>query len=272
MRPIHLAARLGVCGLLAAAAPPALAVQTYHPPTDLVGEEGAAAADRAYAALTEEYETAMDAWYDELDAVQAANEAGERRKYPDPPDEAFFPRYWELAQRGQVDARLWCLSNWSFAPLPEERRTAGKLREFLDLIDTAHATHGAEILSGLSDEASAWGETLGRKVAFALIDELTFVAANDDLTARALYEKGSTLEWSGEDDAEELALEQYRALAERFPGHELARRAVGKVFAAENLQVGMEVPDIVGVDVDGAPLKLSDHDGKVRVIGFWGFW
>lgn len=269
MRTMHLAA---LCGVLGLAAPPALAVQTYHPPTDVVGEDDTAAADRAYEALTEEYEAAMDAWYDELDAVQAANEAGERRKYPDPPDEAFFPRYWELAQRGQVDARLWCVSNFEFSGLPKERHTIGKLRLYFDLIDEAGKTHTEGLMRALSMEAAGWGSGLGRDLAFGLLDELAAVTGDPDIAAQVLYTKGSSLSWSDLEDADVLAAEQFELLLERYPDHELAPAAAGMIFAAENLQVGMQVPDIVGADVDGNPLKLSDHAGKVRVIGFWGFW
>jgi thiol-disulfide isomerase/thioredoxin len=37
-------------------------------------------------------------------------------------------------------------------------------------------------------------------------------------------------------------------------------------------QVGEEAPEIDGKDVEGKPLKLSEHRGKVVVIDFWGHW
>ncbi len=43
-------------------------------------------------------------------------------------------------------------------------------------------------------------------------------------------------------------------------------------FEAERLQIGMEVPDIEGEDVDGVKFKLSDYRGKVIVLDFWGDW
>ena len=39
-----------------------------------------------------------------------------------------------------------------------------------------------------------------------------------------------------------------------------------------NLKVGRPAPEIVGVDLDGKPLRLSDHRGKVVVLVFWDFW
>jgi hypothetical protein len=36
--------------------------------------------------------------------------------------------------------------------------------------------------------------------------------------------------------------------------------------------IGKVAPDIVGQDLDGQPLKLSDYRGKVLLLDFWGFW
>jgi len=55
-------------------------------------------------------------------------------------------------------------------------------------------------------------------------------------------------------------------------GTEQGLRLGAPVFEKERLQIGMEVPDIVGEDVDGVAFKLSDYRGKVVVIDFWGNW
>ncbi len=46
----------------------------------------------------------------------------------------------------------------------------------------------------------------------------------------------------------------------------------GPKFIQEHLQVGMKAPEIVGHDVYGKPMKLSDFAGRVVVIDFWGDW
>lgn len=259
-------------GLLGSAAPPASAIQIeYHPPTDVVNPDSSRV-QQAYESLLEDYEKALDAWFEQLDAVQERNAAGAQEAYPESPDGVFYARFQALADQGQIDARLWCLSNFQFSEVPKERRKVAKLRQYLDLIDNAHATHGELLVQTISSEAEDWGDSLGRELAFALLDELAAVSGNADVGALVIYSKASALEWSGEENAEELALEQFELLVERYPDHKLGVRAAGKVFAAENLQIGMEVPDIVGVDVDGKPLKLSDYAGKVAVIDFWGFW
>ena len=46
----------------------------------------------------------------------------------------------------------------------------------------------------------------------------------------------------------------------------------GSKFIKEHLQIGMKAPDIIGKDVYGKPMKLSDFLGRVVVIDFWGDW
>ena len=55
-------------------------------------------------------------------------------------------------------------------------------------------------------------------------------------------------------------------------GTDLESKARSPIFQEERLQIGMEVPDIVGKDLDGVEFKLSDYRGKVVVIDFWGDW
>ncbi|WP_165248186.1 TlpA family protein disulfide reductase [Paludisphaera soli] len=55
----------------------------------------------------------------------------------------------------------------------------------------------------------------------------------------------------------------------------LADRAKGELARFENLanlKVGKVAPEIVGEDLEGRPLKLSDHRGKVVVVCFWATW
>ena len=37
-------------------------------------------------------------------------------------------------------------------------------------------------------------------------------------------------------------------------------------------QIGMEAPEIIGVDLDGVEFKLSDYRGKVVMLDFYGDW
>lgn len=50
---------------------------------------------------------------------------------------------------------------------------------------------------------------------------------------------------------------------------EIAKR---ELFELEHLQVGCVAPDIEGHDLDEIPFKLSDYQGKVVMLDFWGHW
>ncbi len=51
-----------------------------------------------------------------------------------------------------------------------------------------------------------------------------------------------------------------------------AMKIDGDLFEFEHLAVGKVAPDIIGEDLDGQPMKLSDYRGKVILLDFWGDW
>ena len=64
----------------------------------------------------------------------------------------------------------------------------------------------------------------------------------------------------------------FRELIHDYPKLSVARRAEGFIYEIEHLQIGMKAPDIVGKDVDGKEIRLSQFHGQVVVLDFWGFW
>ncbi len=48
--------------------------------------------------------------------------------------------------------------------------------------------------------------------------------------------------------------------------------AKGYLDELQNVSEGKPAPEIVGKDLDGRPMKLSDYRGKVVVLVFWGSW
>jgi thiol-disulfide isomerase/thioredoxin len=51
-----------------------------------------------------------------------------------------------------------------------------------------------------------------------------------------------------------------------------AKGALIQIRNLVNLSIGKQAPEIVGEDLDGKPLKLSDYRGKVVVLCFWATW
>lgn len=45
-----------------------------------------------------------------------------------------------------------------------------------------------------------------------------------------------------------------------------------RLAAIHDIQVGNLAPEIEGLDLDGVPFKLSDYQGQIVVLDFWGDW
>tara|TARA_R110002094_G_scaffold26761_6_gene39454 strand:+ start:803 stop:1687 length:885 start_codon:yes stop_codon:yes gene_type:complete len=65
-------------------------------------------------------------------------------------------------------------------------------------------------------------------------------------------------------DAEFAAIEYFRGT--------LGEHAERSLYELRHLSIGKVAPDIIGEDIDGTAMKLSDYRGKVVVIDFWGDW
>lgn len=73
------------------------------------------------------------------------------------------------------------------------------------------------------------------------------------------------------------ALKQFTVAVEKYPNvrtykGELSELAGREKFNLEHLTVGGVAPEIVGEDIAGKPMKLSDYKGKVVLLDFWGDW
>lgn len=76
------------------------------------------------------------------------------------------------------------------------------------------------------------------------------------------------------EDAREKLLEQCVAEFADVPYQDatLGKVAERQLYALRNLKIGGTAPEIAGADMDGKPMKLSEHRGKVVVLDFWGYW
>ncbi len=75
----------------------------------------------------------------------------------------------------------------------------------------------------------------------------------------------------------EDALTQYSIAVDKYPKvrtykGELFELAGREKFKIEHLSVGGIAPEIIGEDISGKEMKLSDFRGKVVLLDFWGDW
>lgn len=80
---------------------------------------------------------------------------------------------------------------------------------------------------------------------------------NKDKEAEALFEK--------------VIADKEMAKQPHYRGN-FGKAAEGYLFEIRHLAIGKEAPEVVGEDIDGHPLRLSDYRGKVVVLDFWGNW
>ena len=85
------------------------------------------------------------------------------------------------------------------------------------------------------------------------------------------------LDFEGMSEEQTKALEKQRQeLAEFLVTIEgdsfLHQQARDQAFVLENLEPGLEAPEIVGTNLQGDEMKLSDYRGKVVLLSFWGNW
>lgn len=271
-RPMTFAAALA---LTAAAPLLAQGPATAAPQDAPAVRRSAADLKQAYFALQDEFDEATEAYrakVQELSKLRQAdpNAAIER---PTPPSATFFPRFQAIADEGSLDADVWVVQNHSFGALKDEAARADKRTRALRILASGATNEQLTALSrAVSADAMGRG-AMTRDEAFAVLDLITGVATDAEVQAGAAYTKAGAQDVRGGSRDERMpAITALKAVEARWPETKAGKRAGGAAFAFENLNVGQTAPEIVGADVDGNAMKLSDFAGKVVVLDFWGFW
>jgi hypothetical protein len=70
----------------------------------------------------------------------------------------------------------------------------------------------------------------------------------------------------------QLLLDEYGDVPLEGSTYGIIADAYLNAHSEEELAIGQPAPEIVGVDVDGQPMSLSEFRGKVVVLDFWGDW
>jgi len=226
--------------------------------------------DEQYLKLVKEHSKAMLA---QRRAYTQAKTAQERSKIlRDNPAKKFSAQFQALAEENPksdagLKAMVWMIRNGRVNPLG--------VRTAMRLIEEHHVT---------SPTITSVITSVGRS------------GANSEGLLRAVMEKNPSKQAKGlacftlartlmmqnrRAKADSPQLKEVLALMKRvqdeFGDLKYGRKTLGAyaestVFELTRLQIGMDVPDIVGDDIDDAEFKLSEYRGKVVVLDFWGDW
>lgn len=243
-------------------------------------------ADTEWDKLEADYERAHEKWGEAMEKVKgdggmmAFNPAA----MPPHPIEEFRSQFRAYAEKhkGTADAlpALMHMLQGGFTIMGGKNKSvAWALSRLTD--DHAGDAHLADHIGGVRPAVMSAGED-------AVVEFLEAVAKKNParevkgsarlIMAEILYEGSPFAQMMGMADTPEArtkkkrAVKMLREVKTEFAGTEIADQADDFLFAIDHLQVGMKAPEIVGKDADGQDIRLSQFEGRVVAIVFWGTW
>jgi hypothetical protein len=219
-------------------------------------------------ALTEEYQTTERLFFNSLSQLKSDAEREEAWKNKHPARE-FIPRFQALEKRARgtepgAHALVWILEKGG-------------------MVDDRAAVEGAlQALSTTYVQSPVIEQALPRlrhssidvKERESALRAIAKQSPHPKVKAAANFALATILLDSpaGATAARSEARRLFETVRKEYTGTPYAGQAAGFLFELDNLQIGMRAPDFEATDQDGKKFKLSDYQGKVVVLDFWGFW
>lgn len=264
---------------------------------------GCTASQTGFEALEAEYKKACSSWYDEQFGDKEADESGtiviDHDAMAPHPGAKFTPRFKELALRHSGTAEELPALRWLIDNGTDGNYSEGDREWATHQMTTNHATDPniLEHIKGLGSRYAIHNENL-----VELFDAIVSQHSDRPTVARALFEKSRLFFYEKKfvrfDDQDQPVTdpeEKEEPTSTRFkmiPGPEsrtrgaliyaqlirdygdlkVGERARRAMYEYENLQIGHKAPEVVGKDIDGQEVRLSQFAGQVVVLHFWGFW
>jgi hypothetical protein len=265
----------------------------------LLAQEGSADAG-SMAAIEKEYDAASSKW---MESYRAASKDERTRLMAErPTPEKWMPRVRAILDASAASEDGCAAAVWI---VRVARASGDDLGHALDVMAAHHLDSDqlGDLMSSLSRnpspmvgrfldkaEAAAKGEMLA-KTCFAMASHLKSAASTANTLKDATAEdKERYAGYYGKEAVDVLSVADAAALEKRAASYferiladegmsavphyreTLGAAAKNNLFELRNLSIGKVAPDIVGEDIDGTPMKLSDYRGKVVVLDFWGDW
>lgn len=205
-------------------------------------------------------------------AVEKAKAEG--KPAPEPPPMSRRPDYGPFLEK---------LSGWASESAGEDSALyLAKLVEIsgfqgdqamaaMDLLVSDHAATSA--WAGLGNMFSYFPRIFGPERASEIFTALEANPSPDVQGWLALGKYTTTIEEADRSSEDyKAARAAVLAAAAKAKDAQLKGDLQGLIDLREKLGVGATAPDIAGIDLDGVEFKMSDYEGKVIFLDFWGDW
>ncbi len=143
-----------------------------------------------------------------------------------------------------------------------------------DLLKSTIETHAASpMVLELAKNLRRYTRLLPKDETQALLALLIEKNSSKEVQAHAYFARAAMVGRDASEEDKTASESDYKKVIALMPETSLlSMKARGPEYQKTRLQIGMEVPDVQGPDIDGVEFKLSDYRGKVVMIDFWGDW
>lgn len=222
-------------------------------------------ATEAYEALQAEFDAGME----NTETMEQYTEVIGTFK---PRYEAFAEEHW--GTEAAFDAKLWTMQMGTVGMEDDEREaamTAGMDALFTEYMRSEKLSDLAFFYNDLSAERQEWlmegspHATVRAATVYYLARDADFqISYGSDVDVEALTEQRKQYL--------DMLVEDYHDTPLRESTYGVMAEAMLSAHDPSVLAIGQKAPEIIGADVDGNEMKLSDYLGKVVVLDFWGDW
>ena len=234
-------------------------------PTATPASVGAVLAVGDFDAIAAEYDQAVIDWREKLKNAERGQRSAVRKAHP---AKAFWPRFERIGDAGEGRALLWLIENMKDAGVGLKERGAKSVPYFDKLVDQHRE---AEWFGSVLEQIAKNAARLEPQRVATYYEVCATKTERAETKGQAMYQWAKMLSASENEADVARADALFERLATEFTGSEWARMAQVEL-AGKNLQPGKKAPNFEAKTIDGHEFQLSDYEGKVVLVDFYGFW
>lgn len=258
-----LPAALLAAGLATAASPSSGGTAPVPVVIDDAAELYESLAEEANEAISESQEKWREAYF-------AAREAGERPPArPTSPAVEYAPKF--LAAAAKYEGKDAAVPFLSWVITTREV----KAEDVTSAVEALAASHlASDSLTLCAPSFITLGQKIGDESAVRFFDAVRAKTGNATVKGWSTYARYYEVLSSAELDSKgfKAAHAETKELVDAAKDSALSSSYGRSVMSRIQFAIGKVAPDIEGIDLGGSEFKLSDYEGKIVFLDFWGDW